>query len=160
MRISQKKHIHDIFTPEAAVNRFTKSQYKDNLLTHEASHHLYHSDIHEYVQLNSLMRLIQAFVSEKLLSSIHQGNKLIFLLPHNARTLYVDNISMGSLARFSAFGNVYIHDKNGSSHQIRSPLELLEIFISELNLESDRQNWEKLQKEVSDHVRNAVLSSY
>ena len=136
------------------VNAFSENLYKHDQLAQEFNQHA------EQVQFNALRRLIQAFVREKVLSSIHQGNKLIFLLPHSAQTLYVDNIRFGSLARFSTFGNIYIHDKNGCSRQILNPLELLEIFISELKLVSDRKHWKKLRREVRDHLRNALLSSH
>lgn len=114
----------------------------------------------EFVYNNSSIRIMQAILREGLLRVVYQDNKMIFLLPQTTRTLYVDTIQLGSLARYRTFGNIYIQEENASIHQITNPMELLEICSAELQEEFDEIKWQTFSQEINDHLRNALLMSY
>lgn len=113
----------------------------------------------EHVQLNSLMRILQAFLREEILDASFEDNTLVFTLPQSMRTIFIDRIRMGSLFRYTSFGNVYLRENCGSVRQIKNPFDLLDIFISELDSEAERANWDRLIQEINDHLRNALLSN-
>lgn len=114
----------------------------------------------QVVQRHSLIRLMQAFLREKMFSVSQNNNSLVFLLPHTARAIHIDNVSLGSLDRYTDFGNIYLHEKNQRVRELNHPLEVLEIFKAEANLSAENKSWEKLSSEIEDHLRNALLSSY
>lgn len=112
------------------------------------------------VQKNSLTRLMQAFLREKVFSVSQNGNGFIFHLPNSNHSLIVDDVKVGSLARYTAFGNIYLQGFNNQTKQINGPLDLLHVFMAHIKMSPDRKKWENLFFEISDHLRNAVLSSY
>lgn len=112
------------------------------------------------VHQNALHKLTQAFLREKIFTATYQSGRLTFSLPKTTRLLCVDTTQMGSLARYRTGGNIYVQGSNGSVRQITHPLELLDICTSELKLEYDHQRWEGLSQEITDHLQNALLSSY
>lgn len=130
-------------------------------ITHDIKHQDCCPNKHlKRVQFNALLKLMQAFLREEILSATYKDNQLIFSLPRTMRLLYVDMIQLGSLARYRTFGKIFIKENTDSVRQITNPIELLDICISELELEYDGGKWEKFSQEINNHLRNALLSSY
>ncbi len=140
---------------------FEKNILQQDQLLHSASDDECNPWQHiENIQKNSLDKLMQAFIREGVLPVFESQDKIFFNLTETNRIVYVENATTASLSRYTSFGNIFLQDINRDVTQIRSPLELLGIFLSEIKSPTDREKWETLALEISDHLRNAVLGSY
>ena len=106
------------------------------------------------VHLNTLHKLAQAFVREKILSADSHGNAFRAILPKSGRLLSLENVVTGSLNRYVSIEKITINDAI-----IHHPLELLNIIANELSQSANREKWDALIIEVSDHIRNALVTS-
>lgn len=112
------------------------------------------------INKHSLKQLLLAFLREAIFSYHYQNNNLVFDFPSSNYFLYVNNVKLFSLLRFTSFDSlVLISKENCSSEFITDPLKLLEILKIELNNTLNLDQWVKVYNEVANHLQNAALSS-
>ena len=112
------------------------------------------------VNKNSLRQLLLAFLRETIFPYRYQNNNLIFDFSHSKYFLYVNNVKLFSLLRFTSFDTLVLTNKeNFSSQIITDPLILLEIVKIELENTLNLDQWSKVYNEIANHLQNAVLSN-
>ncbi|OIZ94286.1 hypothetical protein A1D18_05440 [Candidatus Rickettsiella isopodorum] len=110
------------------------------------------------VNRQSLRQLLIAFLRERVLEHYYQIENLIFKLPRLNSSICVSQVKLNSLLRFTEFEKVFLIDrKKNITELITDPINLLEIVKTELGTIFDREQWEKVIREVSNHIQNTIL---
>lgn len=110
------------------------------------------------VEKISLKKLIQATLREQLLPAEQKNNTLIFTLPSNGNILRVENIVLGLMNRCLQFSKIALIKPDGFEQETTSLVDLLRILSAELSNETNHAEWLNLALEITDHLRNALLS--
>jgi siderophore synthetase component len=110
------------------------------------------------VNRQSLRQLLIAFLRERVLEHYYQVGNLIFKLPRLNGSICVSQVKLNSLLRFTEFEKVFLIDrKKNITELITDPINLLEIVKKELDTIFDIEQWEKVSKEVNNHIQNTIL---
>jgi siderophore synthetase component len=112
------------------------------------------------VNRQSLRQLLIAFLRERVLEHYYDVKNLIFNLPRINSSIFVSQVKLNSLLRFTEFEKVFLIDrKKNIKTLITDPISLLQIVRRELYTIFDIEQWEKVSKEVNNHIQNTVLIS-
>lgn len=110
------------------------------------------------VNRQSLRQLLIAFLRERVLEHYYQIGNLVFKLPRINSSICVSQVKLNSLLRFTEFEKVFLIDrKKNITELITDPIDLLEIVKRELDTIFDIEQWEKVSREVNNHIQNTVL---
>ncbi|HEY2566522.1 MAG TPA: IucA/IucC family protein [Candidatus Aquirickettsiella sp.] len=110
------------------------------------------------VNRQSLRQLLIAFLRERVLENYYQAGNLIFKLSRLNASICVSQVKLNSLFRFTEFEKVYLIDrKKNITELITDPIHLLEIVKTELDTIFDIEQWEKVTREVNNHIQNTIL---
>lgn len=109
------------------------------------------------IEEQSLKKILQALIREKVLPFRRERARLLFDLPITKQVISVDAVQWATLNRVIKVGQVFVDGTQGDRHQVKNSLELLKIVALELQKVTDQSAWEKLSIEIADHLRNARL---
>ncbi len=113
------------------------------------------------VNKHSLKQLLLAFLREDILPYHYQNTTVIFDLKRSNYFMYVTNVKLFSLLRFTHFDTLILKHKSTSLKQtITDPLKLLDILKNELENILNMDQWVKFYKEIANHLQNALLSTW
>jgi siderophore synthetase component len=113
------------------------------------------------VNKHSLKQLLLAFLREDILPYHYQNATVIFDLKRSNYFMYVTNVKLFSLLRFTHFDSLILKHKSTSLKQtITDPLKLLDIVKNELESILNMDQWVKFCKEIANHLQNALLSNW
>jgi D-ornithine---citrate ligase len=112
------------------------------------------------VNKHSLKQFLLAFLREAILPYHYQNATVIFDLQRSNYFMYVTNVKLQSLLRFTNFDNVILKHKPTSLKQIISdPMKLLQIAKEELENILNMDQWYKFSNEVANHLQNSLLTT-
>lgn len=112
------------------------------------------------VNKHSLKQLLLAFLREAILPYHYQNATVIFDLQRSNYFMYVTNVKLHSLLRFTNFDSVILKHKLTSLKQtITDPMKLLQIAKEELENILNMDQWYKFSNEVANHLQNSLLST-
>lgn len=129
---------------------------KSYLNTSNFSFQCYLSEVNK----QSLRQILIAFLRERILEYYFHREDLFFKLPRLNSLLCVSPVKLNSLSRFTEFDKVFVIDKKNTIQAIVDPINLLEIVKRELDTIFHAEQWDKVSREVSNHIQNAVLITW
>jgi siderophore synthetase component len=113
------------------------------------------------VNRQSIRQLLIAFLRERILEYHYHNENLIFKLPRLNSVICVNRVQLNSLTRFKKFEAVFFFDHGKEATKlITDPMHLLEIVQSELDTVFAIDQWQKVAKEVGNHIQNAILIAF
>ncbi len=118
----------------------------------------YANSLSENVYANTMKRLLQAVMREKILGFKMQDNDIILLLPDISKKLLIKNIALASLNRFIGYPQLYLLEA-ASQHIIEDPVDLLLLLSNELSHTTKIEQWQVFSQEVVNHMQNAHHSN-
>ncbi|WP_218814377.1 IucA/IucC family protein [Rickettsiella endosymbiont of Dermanyssus gallinae] len=136
---------------------------KDPILNknYVSTNNFYLRDYLSEVNRQSLRQILIAFLRENILESYYQDGNLTFKLPKLKCFIYISQVRLNSLLRFTEFEKVFlVNSEQNVTENITDPIKLLEIVKKELNITFDVEQWDKVSREVGNHIQNTVLINW